>query len=198
MRRILVAMVALLPLYGCAQSHQLGQLSAPEEVQFKKWSADKVFSIALDDGRVLRGREVATTADSLSWYDEGRVYRYQVPADHVKYIEYHDAAAGAQKGFGVGFLLGGITGVALALKTGTDCGQNTGELCFDREAIAPFMGLTLGLITGLAGALSGAGHGVKHYYWIGPPGVVETDARSIGPGPGGESSAARASGRQGI
>ena len=171
MRGVITFLVALLPLCGCAQTHQLGKLSAPEEVRFQELSADKVFTIAIDDGRLLRGRQLVVSADSLSWYNEARTHRYQASARRVKYIEFHDAAAGAKAGFGYGFLLGGVTGAVMAYSTGSDCDQSA--WCVDRETAAPFAGLALGLLTGAVSSLVSAGNGVKHYYWVGSPGVVD-------------------------
>lgn len=166
MRNNLAAACFVLPLLaGCSTSYQsTGEFSQKEFATLAEDLVGEEASIEFVTGDVMDARIVRLTRNSIDLRGEDEPISRVVPLSSVHEIKVTSPASGLAKGAGIGFVVGGVTGVIMGFADGDDTRgwfrMSAGQKALVGGVMLGTVGAVVGGLVGLAGGAAG-----KSYYF---------------------------------
>ncbi len=121
-----------------------------------KVAQGKKASITLTSGQVFAAKDIQASRDSTFWLDFETNQKQSIAAAEISHVVIKKSGRGAWEGFGIGFLVGSVTGALIGFASGDD---EFLEVTAEEKALG--YGLLFGGGGGLLGSFVGAKVGSK-------------------------------------
>lgn len=146
---------------GCTHNHFVRSTSSANYASLNERGRRHQAIITLANGRELTAYKLRFAPDSTSWVDPHTQRPIAVQTAEVSNIRFVSRGKGALEGFGLGLLIGALSGAMIGL-----AGRDYPEVSFTAEEKALLGGIAFGALGGSIGLPVGRAVGSKDIYRI--------------------------------